>query len=381
MNPLDGLFEAVSSISTAGLTNIQFPESIGQSVLFWRAMMAWFGGIGITAVAFYSIMQSESVSKIVLGEGFDRLKPSLVNSAKEIFKIYSFWTIFGIVSLSLIGVPVFDSFSISLNAVSTTGVDVRDDGWLYYQTTMPETFGLMSAIVALLMIMGSISFIAHYRVLKSKRITEFFRDRETQIYLLILIVGAGLISGYMLLNNQNPGPMAYEAVSTATTGGFEISPYMTEGAGNFIMAILVILALIGGSTNSAAGGLKVKRVYLMFKYVFWRVQQQISPAGTVSHFKSEGRVVDMAQITNIAIYAFIYCAAIIIITSFMVALEYDPVDSIFMVTSAQAGGGVSPMGGWELLPAAKLALIGTMLFGRLEFIPLFALMMYAVKRR
>jgi trk system potassium uptake protein TrkH len=381
LDPLDGVFESVSSISTAGLTNLRGVEFIPHSVLFWRAMMAWFGGIGITAMAFYAIMQSESMSKLVLGEGFDRLKPNIVNSAKEIFKIYSFWTVLGLILLILIGTPVFDSFSISMNAISTTGVDVHDEGWGYYQRTMPETFGMMTAIVALLMIVGAISFVAHYRVIKNRKLRLYFQDTETKFYLAILVAGILLVSTYLILHNQNPAPMAYEALSTSTTGGFEIQPYMSAEGGNFIIAILAILALIGGSTNSAAGGLKAKRVYLVLKYMVWRVGQQISPRGTVSHLKYEDRVVDQKEIANVATYLFIYGAALILVITIMVGFDYDPAKSILTVTSAQSGGGVSAIPGWELVPPVKVALIFTMLFGRLEFIPLFALGLYAIRRR
>lgn len=380
MNPLDGIFESVASISTAGLTNIQFPEAMPNSVLFWRAMLAWFGGIGITAVAFYSVLQNESLSRIILGEGFERLKPSVVNSAKEIFKIYSFWTVLGVVVLTIIGVPVFDSFSISMNAISTTGADVRDEGWDYYQRTLPGTFPIMTSVVALLMVIGAISFIAHYRVLKNRRITAYWKDAETRVYLIVLLVGMGLVAGYLILNNQEPAALTYEALSTSTTGGFEMTPRITNRSGNFVMGILIVLALIGGCSNSAAGGLKIRRVQLLFGYGFWRVQQQISPQGTVSHFKQNGKPVKTEEVANVAVYAFIYCVAIILVTSVMVAFDYDTVDSGLVVASAQAGGGISPIPGWELVWPVKIALIGTMLFGRLEFIPLFALGIYALRR-
>ncbi len=129
MSPIDGYFESVSAISTTGISVIAQPESMPQSILFWRAMLSWLGGLGITAFAFYSLMQVESVSKIVLGEGYAHLKPSLINSAKEVFKIYIFWTVVGIAILVAIGIPVFDSFNLSMNAVSTTGFDVHAGGW------------------------------------------------------------------------------------------------------------------------------------------------------------------------------------------------------------------------------------------------------------
>ncbi len=382
MSPLDSYFESVSSISTAGLSVIKIPELVPKSLLFWRSLLSWFGGIGITAFALHSILQSESVARIVLGEGFEHIKPSLVNSAKEMLKIYAFWTIIGIVIMVAIGIPVFDSFNLSMNAISTTGVDIHSGGWTYYEKNMPSAFPVMVLVVAILMIMGAVSFIAHYRVLKNRRLGEYLRQGETKFYIGVLLVGVGLISSYLILNNQNPTAFAYEAISTSTTGGYELSPYIAKDAGNFVMAILIILALIGGSSNSAAGGIKAYRIHLMLKYIIWKTKQQVYPSGAVTHLKHDGKVVTSEQISDIAIYAFIYCVAIIVVSTMIIGVQEDikPTDTLLMVSSAQSGGGISPIAAYALRWPAKVGLIGTMLFGRLEFYPLFALIGYILRR-
>jgi len=380
MSPLDSYFESVSSV-TAGMTVIPDPGIIPHSVLFWRAMMAWIGGIGITAFLFYSLLQSESAAKIVLGEGYDRLKPNLLNSAKEITKIYAFWTIAGILLLAIIGVPVFDAFSLSMTAVSTVGVDVHTDGWNYYRTLLPDTFPMMTIIVAFLMLMGSISFVAHYRVVKSRNLKSYLLDSETKIYLMILLVGILIVSAYLLLNGQNPIDGAYEVITISTTGGFETVPDYTAGISSFLMGVFIILALIGGSSNSPSGGIRVRRLYLLFKFVFWKSQRHISPEGSISHFKHEGKPVEMEEVTDAAVYVCIYVTAIILVTSIMVAFGYDAVQSTFIVTSAQAGGGTTPIPAYTFDPIIKVILIGTMFFGRLEFYPLFALILYVFRRK
>jgi trk system potassium uptake protein len=380
MDPLDGYFESVSAISTAGLTNIQGLGTAPHSVIFWRAMLSWFGGFGITVFAFYTLAQSESLSKMVLGEDFGHMRPGFLNSAQEVFKIYSMWTVLGISLLALIGLPLFDSFSMSMNAISTTGMDIRPDGWNYYSANFPDAFPFMVTIMGVLMIAGALSFVIHYRVIKNRKLLNYFRDSETRFFLGILVLGIAAVSLYFLLNGANPGPMGYEALSAGTTGGFEITPYLTAGAGDFIRAILLIMILIGGSSASTAGGLKARRVLLLFKYVYWKVEQQISPRGSVSHFRHEGRTVNNDEISSVAVYAFIYCTAIIAASLFMTAFDYGALDSLFIVTSAQGGCGISPIPGWELQAPVKAVLIATMLFGRLEFIPLFALGLYITKR-
>jgi len=88
----------------------------------------------------YTYVCQHTIRRIVAGEGFERLRPSIVNSAKIIFKIYCFWTVAGIIAFLLLGVPAFDSLNLSMNAVSTTGADVRNGGWLYYQDSLSGNF-------------------------------------------------------------------------------------------------------------------------------------------------------------------------------------------------------------------------------------------------
>lgn len=381
MSPLDGFFEAVSSISTVGITNIQSLDTSSHSVLFWRAILAWLGGIGITSVAFYGIMQSDSVTKIVLGEGYDRLKPSLINSAREIFKIYSFWTVLGIVLLALIGTPLFDSFNLALNAISTTGVDIHSEGWGYYQRTMPTTFPILAIIVGVLMLVGAIGFVAHYRFLQSKSLKSYFRDSETRAYLVLLGLGTLAIVAYSFATSpQDAFPLAYEGLSISTTGGYEIVPLLTAGASDFIMGMLIFFALIGGCSGSAAGGIKVKRMYIILKYVIWKAARPLAPSGSISHFKYDKKPVFPEEIADVAAYIVVYISAIIVVSLFIVSFGYEAEDSLLLVTSAQAGGGITPIPGWTLEAPIKIALIFTMLFGRLEFLPMFALGMYLFKR-
>ncbi len=382
MNPLDSYFESVASISTAGLTNLNPVESIPHSVLFWRAMLAWFGGIGIVSFAFYAMLQSESLSKLFLGEGVPKIKPNIVNSAKEVFKIYSFWTVVGITVLSLIGIPIFDSFNLSMGAISTTGMDVRNSGWAYYQQNFPDAFPAMAGTVALLMLVGSIGFVVHYRVIKSRDIRTYLKDGETRLYLAVLLIGILIISAHVISLGHDATPFAYEALSTSSTGGFEMTQQLTamQGVSEFTLALLLLLVLIGGSSGSTAGGLKVRRVMVMLKYVSVRVKQQISPKGEVNRITQEGKRLELEEVANIAVYAFIYCTAILFVSGFLISLGHDPMYSSLVTASAQAGCGISPIPGWQLEAPAKIALIGTMLFGRLEFIPLFALGAYALKR-
>ncbi len=244
---------------------------------------------------------------------------------------------------------------------------------------MPMAYPILATLIGFLSIMGAISFIVHYRIIKSRRLRLYFRDSETRTYLIILVLGIVIVSSYAYSKGQSVGPLAYEVIG-ASTGSYELAPTIAAAAGNFIKATLIVLMLVGGSSNSAAGGLKVGRVFLLFKYVFWKVKQEISPPGSISHFKHDGTIVSTEEVASVAVFAFIYCVAIIGVAGIMVAYDYDTADSLLIVTSMQGCSGISTSPAWEFPDIVKIALCCSMLFGRLEFIPLFALAMYALRR-
>jgi len=382
LGPLDSVFESVSSISTAGFSVMADVEAAPASLIFWRSLIAWLGGIGITAVAFYGVMQSKTVSRLVLGEGYERIKPSLANTGREILKIYSFWTVVGIIALAAIGMPIFDSFNLSMNALSSTGMVNYSNALAHYRS-LPN-FGAMSLILSILMIIAAISFVVHYRVIKNRSLRLYLESTETKAFFAIIVVGMVVVTGVLVLNGQGERAfdMSFEAVSSSTTTGFELDRNvpMFSGIGEFVKGMLIILAIIGGSQNCSAGGVKVKRFVILLKVVWWRVKKNTLPEDAILPLEYEGKPIREGEVSSIATFVFIYAVSLIIATAVLVAFSIPTIDSMMVVTQAQACAGVSSIPPTTFAAPVKVVLIFVMLFGRLEFWPLFALGAYVIRR-
>lgn len=269
-----------------------------------------------------------------------------------------------------------------MNAISTTGSELYSSGLQYYQMTNPSTFWLINSVLSLLMIMGAIGFVIHYRVFRTRRFSLYLRDFETKYLFLILFIGALLISLYLIANNQpeSIGNYTFDSISSMTSGGFQMNPTFFGDASDFIIGVLLLLGFIGGSQGSAAGGIKVERFLLLLKAAYWRVKKEISPKETVIKKEFEGKTVGVEEVGPVALYVFIYGASIVIATGFMAAYNHSLTDSFFVVTLAQANSGLTTIPPEMFQAPVKIVLTAVMFLGRLEFWPILALFAFIFRR-
>ena len=382
MNPLDSVYESMSALTTTGMSLIQYPENVYKSLLFFRTLEAWIGGIGITTVALYGLLSSKSASSLILGEGHEKVRPNIVNTLKEIVGIYSLWTLLGIIALIALGLTVFDSTNYVMNAISTTGNSIYSESLAHYQITNPENFWFINAVLAVMMLVGAIGFVVHYRFFKNFDFNAYLEDYETGSMIAILLAGI-LIMGAFLYIKGNPGDIgifAFEAIDGMTCGGFQMHPNVFQGVSDFILATLTFLALVGGSQGSAAGGLKVDRVVILLKATYWKIREHLSPKGTVITKRVGNEIIDNNKISEVALFSLMYIITIVIVSMFLVAYGHSAMDSLFTVTMVQANAGMSPINPWLLETPVKAVLILVMWLGRLEFWPVLALFAYLLKK-
>jgi trk system potassium uptake protein len=384
MKPLDAGFETVSALSTAGFSVIAAPDLTAHSVLFWRAMVAWFGGIGITALAFYKLMKSGSMARIILGEGHNRLRPNLVNTGKEIIKIYSFWTILGIALFVMLGVSVFDSFNFSMTAISSTGMVVHSGDLMYYQQTLPGTYGLINVVLCMLMIASAVSFVAHYRVIKKRNIFYYLKDNEFKLMVGFLAFMLFCIGAYLYAHGQADAipNMSFEAISSSTTTGFQISSDVFAGMGDFVIGIILILGFVGGSQGSPAGGLKMRRFGILLKLMWTKIRSSALPEDAVlPEMSYGGEVITQKDISSLVMYFFVFVLCIVVSSAVLMGYGFDGLESILISSQAQVGSGLSTVPPIDFVPQVKATLMVVMLLGRLEFWPFFALIAYLAGAR
>jgi trk system potassium uptake protein TrkH len=378
----DSFFEVMSAITTTGLTVIPQIENLPKSLIFWRSLLSWIGGVGIIVLALVGILTTYTKSaKLLSAEGRQEpLRPNIKTTVKEIWAIYFLLTIFGVIIIFLSSekLTLFDAINYSMSAISTTGMDSIENGLIGMHNPWLD----LSLIIV--MFLGSISFSVHYLFLKKRKFDAYIKDIEFRVLLMLTALSIVLIFPKMLLfygsSTLGLESAFFHTVTSITNGGFALVP-VTDVAywDDFIKIILIGLMFIGGSSGSTAGGIKISRFVLFVKSIAWRIKRSVLPEETFFARKFEGRDVNDTEIKEVTQFILLYALFIIIGTIVLTLDGNDLGNSLFEVTSAQSNAGVSTgitNPGMPLL--SKIVLIFNMWVGRLEIIPLLVIIGFAM---
>ncbi len=351
MNMVDAVFESVSAWTTTGFTMIDHTSTVPVTLLFWRSFMQWIGGIGIV-VAILTGVISMGGSLYLAEAREERIKPNVINTVKTLWWIYILYTVIGVVLFMYVGMPFFDAVNHSMTALATGGMSIKDASMGYYNNFMIELVAMF------LMIAGSISFLSHYHLLKGDP-AVFFRDVQFRIMIVVLAVASLLIIPWTSFRQG-----IFHAVSAMTCTGLATTDISTWP--EFPILILIALMLMGGSSGSTAGALKMFRVGIIFKSLYWNLRKLVRPHLVISKKIGSLKLKD-EDVSTILLFALIYIVFILIGTLVMVVSGYDGTQSLFEVTSAQGNVGLS-MGlvNKDMNIIVKLMLMVNMIVGRLE---------------
>ena len=292
----------------------------------------------------------------------ERIKPSIKATIKQIIKIYLIFTVLGIVLYSLAGMPLFDSICNTFCIISTGGMSVKNANIGFYQND------LIYFITIFLMILGATSFLVHYNIIKTRG-KSLIQDMQFKALISLIAVSTFLI---YVTSNIVPMDNLFTVVSAVTTTGASIqSATVMGGWPPFTIFIIMMLMLIGGSTGSTVGALKLMRVITFFKGIYRNSREILSPVGSVVPLpKSDQKLTEeiVAQSGN---YITLYFMCILITWSLLSLYGHDPFNSLFFTMSMQGNvgleiGQISQTMEWPL----KIIGMFNMLSGRLEIYPL-----------
>jgi trk system potassium uptake protein len=374
-NILNALFESISGYTTTGLTLFNTLEGLPKSLLLWRAETQWIGGIGIIMVFLFIVSrlrfhggqentQIEATSSLYQAQGFnEKIEPSLRKSSKNVLIIYFGYTLLGIILLNMAGMGLFEAISLSFTSLSTGGFIVTDS----LQATNSQL-----VILSVLMLLGSISFIAHNEILKM-RFKEFFNSLGKNIFFLFLTIGVGL--AFIVFRDLKV--VFFELISAFTTTGYSITD-ISALPPLFIVLIMTGM-LIGGSISSTSGGMKASRVYTLLMIVPWTLEKISSPRHAIITLKMRNKTVEEKDLLMLVAFATVFFLVMFIGTIVFLLLGYGLMDSSFQVASALGTSGLQTI---ELMPVpmiGKIVLILAMLLGRLEILPLLILIRKLLK--
>ncbi|MBD3310742.1 hypothetical protein GF351_05995 [Candidatus Woesearchaeota archaeon] len=372
---IDALFESVSGITTTGLSAYPSIQDLPKSLLLWRAQLQWIGGLGIVLFLLFLLFRKGSGGRLSSAEEAGQIRASLslaqgIHTALKKgvkvstgIKIYLFYTAAGIALLALAGMPLYDSVAMSFTSISTGGFTVSD-------TFYTNNYQLL--VLALLMLAGATSFVAHY-ALFSRRWKEFFLQTEKNV-MILLMLAAGALAFWSFPNLRTA---AFEIISAYTTTGYALTEISLLP--QLFIFLLMIGMIIGGSTVSTAGGIKVFRFFSVLKMPFWHVSKLASPRGAVVPFKYNKEPVPEHTMLTIQVFFSLWILLLAAGTITLMLLGYSFLDSSFQMTSALGTVGLSTMDLSVMHWAGKLVLILGMLLGRVELYPIILIIRKALK--
>lgn len=384
---LDSFFESVSGFTTTGITVFQNLETMPSSIIFWRSMIQWLGGLGILTFFLLITFRSEGNHWQLFSAESHKINttrpvPNVYKTISILWSIYILFTIIQIILLVIFKMPFFEAVIHSFTTLSTGGFSNYDASIGHYQSSGHPYYRQIEYIIILFMTLGGINFIVHYQALKGN-LKKYIDNIEMKYFWQIIIyvttiifIGKTVLDTQTLMNfEENFRKILFQVVSVMTTTGFG-----TESIGGaFFPAVakqlFLLLMLIGGCVGSTSGGIKVIRVAILNKLFSREIKKIYLPKHAVIPVTIDKQTVEIEEILKVAalVFAWIF---LILIGSGITAIFSDlsAFQSISGMLSAVGNIGpfyfsVSKMA--SLSPVIKITYIIGMLAGRLEILPVF----------
>jgi len=277
-------------------------------------------------------------------------------------KIYLIYTILGIVLYVLAGMPVFDSVCNTFSIISTGGMSVKNANMGFYNDD------LIYFITIVLMILGATSFLVHYRLIKTRG-KSLVHDSQFKVMISIIAISTLLI---FLTSYIVPMDILFVVVSAITTTGASIqSSTVMGGWPPFTIFIIMVLMLIGGSTGSTVGAIKLMRVIAFVKGIYRNMREIWSPEGSVVPLDRSNKSITEDLVTQSGNYIALYFLFIVVTWALLCLYGHNPLDSLFFTFSMQGNVGLEiGQMSQNLEFPLKILAIFIMWAGRLEIYPI-----------
>lgn len=277
-------------------------------------------------------------------------------------KIYLIYTILGIVLYVLAGMPVFDSVCNTFSIISTGGMSVKNANMGFYNDD------LIYFITIVLMILGATSFLVHYRLIKTRG-KSLVHDSQFKVMISIIAISTLLI---FLTSYIVPMDILFVVVSAITTTGASIqSSTVMGGWPPFTIFIIMVLMLIGGSTGSTVGAIKLMRVIAFVKGIYRNMREIWSPEGSVVPLDRSNKSITEDLVTQSGNYIALYFLFIVVTWALLCLYGHNPLDSLFFTFSMQGNVGLEiGQMSQNLEFPLKILAIFVMWAGRLEIYPI-----------
>ncbi|MDX8391145.1 MAG: potassium transporter TrkG [Mariprofundaceae bacterium] len=385
---MDALFESASGLTTTGATVFSGLDTMPPSILFWRSMEEWVGGMGIIVLA-VAIMPLLGIGGMQLfraeapGPVKDKLTARVAETGKILWYMYLVMTGLIAVTYWLLGMSGFDAINHAMCTISIGGFSTHDASMGYF-----DSLGIRLATVCFMFIAG-INFTLHFAAMRRGLSADvprtYFSDDEFRAYLKWMLVLLAVIGLPTLLSTKGSwDEVLFNTVSVATTTGFAVSDYTQWPVVTHLLLFATMFA--GACAGSTGGGMKMVRVLLLFRQGMREVHRLIHPHA-VTTVKLGGTKVSGSVVEALWGFFVLYIVCFMMIAILVAASGVDMLTSLAAsaacITNTGPGfGAVGPAGNYADLPDfAKAVLMFGMVLGRLEIFTFFVLLVPEFWRR
>ncbi len=368
----DALFETISAITTTGLTTVVDVQSRPKTFLFARAWMQWYGGLGIIILSVALFMRlSVATRRLTEPLSTESFVSSSRTFARQMLVVYVSLTAVAVLVVTAISGNFFLAITHVLTGVSTGGFSSLDDNLAGMQP------GLTQTAILFFTVFGAMPFPLFIIAWKSG-LKNVYKDVELIGLFVLIALFSVLLT--ILLFNQLGGDWQkalYHGICTAvtaqTTTGF--NTINISDLNPVTKLVIIISMIIGGSTASSAGGIKIVRLLIFFRLMQLFFQRTTLPSHAVSKQRLGGKSLENEELQRALLLMILFVIVIIVSWLIFLVYSYEPLDALFEVVSATATTGLSTGVTHHDMPAILKAVLSVdMLLGRLEIIAFLVLL-------
>jgi trk system potassium uptake protein TrkH len=368
----DGVFEAVSGITTTGSTVLVGLDSLPPGILLWRSLLQWIGGVGIIVMAIMLLpflrIGGMQLFRTESSERSEKVLPSSFSLMAWIVAIYVVLSVACAFAFRLTGMSGFDAINHAMTTLSTGGFSTHDASFGFFKSPAAEW------LATLFMAAGALPFIAYIKTVRGEPLA-LWRDPQAKVFLLF--VAALSVAMALWLAERRGLPFldalrltAFNLTSVITTTGFASEDYQTWGS--TAVGVFFVLTFLGACAGSTSGGIKVYRHQIIWRIVRFQLLRLATPS-RVAPIQYGGKRLGEEIPSSVLAFVAVYLATVAVFAAALTFLGIDMTTALSATAQAISNVGpglgpvVGPAGNFSSLPdAAKWLLALAMLLGRLE---------------
>ena len=370
----DAFFEAMSGLTTTGATIITDLDAASPGILLWRALLQWFGGIGIIVMAI-SVLPMLNVGGMQLfrlesSDTSEKILPRTAQIAGAIAQLYFAVTALCALAYLVVGMGVFDALAHAMTTIATGGFSTHNDSLAAFDSAAIETVGVVFMLAA------SLPFVAYLQVINGKR-NALWQDEQVRVFLTLVVFISLTLWLYQIGIGMGDSSTAFlkslfNTTSILTGTGYATADY--DNWGPLALSLFFVMTFIGGCAGSTSCGMKIFRLQVIVKAGWCYIKQLGQPNG-VFVVRYNGQLLEDEVANSVIAFVMIFLMSFAVVAVALSLMGLDTLTALSAAAAAIANVGpglgpvIGPSGTYASLPdQAKWLLSLAMLLGRLEFL-------------